>query len=162
MKKTISIFLALCIFAGLLSTLAGCAGNPFQKGVTMQSTVSAGKDTKIGNSEKTGWQLLIPDGVMEDGTAVTMKVLSADETKSYQSSHFTLYGTPVEVSGDGAHGVWFAAPVPVTIKISKEHLKDLAAEELFFATYEDGSWRYFMPNNINLKDGTATFNTSHL
>ena len=162
MKKTISVLLTLCLLAGLLSTLTGCSGGyPFKKGVTVETTVQSGKDTKIGNSAKTGWEFLIPDGVMEDGTEVTMKVLSAEEAKSYQSSDFTLYGTPIEVSGDGAHGVWFAAPIPVTIKIPKEHLKDLAAEELFFATYEDGAWRYFLADNVNLKDGTATFGASH-
>ena len=162
MKKTISALLTLCLLAGLLSTLTGCSGSyPFSKGATVEATVQSGKDTKIGNSAKTGWELMIPDGVMEDGTAVTMKVFSADEAKSYQSSDFTLYGTPIEVSGDGAHGVWFAAPVPVTIKIPKEHLKAFAAEELFFATFEDGVWRYFMPDNVNLKDGTATFEASH-
>lgn len=162
MKKTISVFLVLCILIGLMSTLTGCSGkDPFEKGATLEADIQAGRDTKIGNSAKTGWELLIPDGVMEDGTAITMKVLSAENAKSYGSSDFTLYGTPIEVSGDGAHGVWFASPVPVTIKIPKEYLKDIAAEELFFATYEDGMWRYFMPDTVNLKDGTATFSASH-
>lgn len=151
-----------CILIGLLSTLTGCSGNdPFEKGSTAEAAIEAGKDTKIGNNKKTGWELLIPDGVMESGTEVTMKVLSAEETKNYQSSGFMLYGTPTQVSWKCADGVWFAAPIPVTIKIPKEYIKDLAAEELFFATYEDDAWRYFMPSNINLKDSTATFNTSH-
>lgn len=162
MKKTISAFLALCLLIGMLSVLTGCSGSyPFQKGATVETTIQTGKDTQIGNSAKTGWELIIPDGVMEEGTEVTMKVLSAEEAKSYSSSDFTLYGTPVEVSGDGAHGIWFAAPAPVTIKIPKEHLKALAAEELFFATYEDGAWRYFMPDTVNMKDGTAVFRASH-
>lgn len=140
----------------------GCSGkDPFEKGSTLEATIKAGKDTKIGNSAKTGWELLIPDGVMEDGTAVTMEVISAENTKSYNSAEFTLYGTPIEVSGDGAHGIWFASPIPVTIKIPKEQLKALAAEEVFFATYENGSWRYFMPDTVNMKDGTATFKASH-
>lgn len=109
MKKTISVFLVLCILTGLMSTLTSCSGkDPFEKGSTLDATIKSGKDTKIGNSAKTGWELLIPDGVMEDGTAITMKVLSAENAKSYGSSDFTLYGTPIEVSGDGAHGVWFA------------------------------------------------------
>ncbi len=162
MKKTISVFLVLCILTGLMSTLTSCSGkDPFEKGSTLDATIKSGKDTKIGNSAKTGWELLIPDGVMEDGTEITMKVLSAENAKSYGSSDFTLYGTPIEVSGDGAHGVWFASPVPVTIKIPKEYLKDIAAEELFFGTWEDGKWRYFMPDHVNMKDGTATFKASH-
>ena len=161
MKKSLSIFLALCILTGLLSMLTGCSGNPFEKGSIVKVTVQAGKDTKIGNSGKTGWELLIPDGVMEDGTDVTAKVLSTEEATVYSSSDFTLYGTPIEVSGEGAHGIWFAAPVTVTIQIPKPFIKDLAAEELFFATYEDGAWRYFMPDTVNLKEGTATFHASH-
>ena len=162
MKKAISVFLALCSLIGLLSALVGCSEkDPFEKGSTIEAIIESGKDTKIGSIKKTGWELLIPDGVMESGSEITMKVLSAEETKSYQLSEFKLYGTPVEVSGEEAHGFWFAASVPVTIKIPNEYIKDLAAEELFFATYEDGAWRYFMPSNINLKDSTATFNASH-
>ena len=122
MKKTISVFLVLCILTGLMSTLTSCSGkDPFEKGSTLDATIKSGKDTKIGNSAKTGWELLIPDGVMGDGTDIAMKVLSAEGAKSYQSSGFVLYGTPIEVSGDGAHGIWFASPVPVTIKIPKEY-----------------------------------------
>lgn len=161
-KRTISVILILSVLAGLTLTLTGCSEKyPFKKGVSIETTVKAGKDTKIGSIAKTGWEFLIPDGVMADGTVVTMKVLSSEEAKNYQTSDFTFFGTPLKVSGDGAHGIWFSDPVPVTIKIPKEHLKSVVAEELFFGTWEDGKWRYFMPDNINLNDGTATFNTSH-
>ena len=161
LTPAISAALVFCLLTGLLPVLTGCSGGYPAKGTTVTETVQKGKDTKIGGNAKTGWEITVPDGVMEGGTTVTMKVLSAEEAKSYRSSDFTLYGTPIEVSGDGAHGVWFAAPVPVTIKIPKEHLKALAAEELFFATYDNGVWRYFMPTTVNLKDGTATFSASH-
>lgn len=161
MKKVISIVLTLCIFAGLFSTLAGCSKSVPSKGATVTGTVVGGKETSIGSVDKTGWEISIPDGVMNEGTQVLMKVLSEDESVSYQSPDFLLYGTPIEVSGDGAHGVWFAEPVPVTIKIPDQYLKDLAAEELFFATWEDGDWRYFLTDNVNLEKGTATFRTSH-
>lgn len=157
----IAIVLVLAICVGFLPRLMGGGKYPYEKGATVEATVKAGEDTKIGNIKKTGWELLIPDGVMKQDTAVTMKVLSSDESKKYQSSDFTLYGTPIEVSGDGAHGIWFAAPTRVTIKIPKEYLKDLASEEIFFATYFDGEWRYFMPDQVNMKDGTAILNASH-
>ena len=60
----------------------------------LDATIKSGKDTKIGNSAKTGWELLIPDGVMEDGTSITMEVLSAENAKSYQSCDFMLYVEP--------------------------------------------------------------------
>jgi hypothetical protein len=79
MRKSVSILLAFCIFTGLFSILTGCLGkDPFKKGSISEAAIKAGKDTKIGNSAKTGWEFLIPDGVMEDGTAITVKVLSAE------------------------------------------------------------------------------------
>lgn len=145
----------------LLPRVISSEDYPYKKGLAVETSVKAGKDTKIGSKERTGWELLIPDGVMEDKTKVTMKVLSADETKNYQLSDFTLYGTPIEVSGDGVHGVWFAEPIPVTIQIPDEYVETLNAEELFFATYEDSNWRYFMPNKVNMEDGTALLYANH-
>lgn len=159
--SAIAAFLVLAIGIGLLLGSASGGKYPFKNGATAEANVKTSKDTRIGSSAKTGWELVVPDGVMEDGTVITMNILSKDAAQDYQSPDFTLYGTPIEVSGEGAHGVWFAQPVPVTIKIPKEHLKNLAAEELFFATYENNAWHYFMPDNINMKDKTATFAASH-
>lgn len=64
MKKTISAFLALCLMAGLLSTLTGCSGSyPFQKGATVKATVQAGKDTRwIGTGGGCGASVLDTGG----------------------------------------------------------------------------------------------------
>lgn len=163
-KLLISVILIIVVVAigiVLLPSLISNENYPYKKGLAIETSVKAGKDTKIGSRVKTGWELMIPDGVMEERTEVRMKVLSADEAKLYQLPDFTMYGTPIEVSGDGAHGVWFAEPVPVIIKIPDEYLETLNVEELFFATYEDGSWRYFMPNQVNIEDGTALLYASH-
>ncbi|MFZ7104553.1 MAG: hypothetical protein ACOWWO_18115 [Peptococcaceae bacterium] len=160
MKRAMTMIIALCMLAGMLP-LTGCSGNEPMKDAATKADVKEGTDTKIGSRTGTGWEMTIPDGVMEDGTEVNMKVLSGDEAENYQTSGFTFYGTPVEVSGEGAHGIWFAKPVPVTMQIPQEYLADLAAEELFFATCEDGAWWYYLPDNVNLQDGTAMFSASH-
>lgn len=161
MKNIVSNILVVCILAGFLSSLTGCSARKSSKDIIVKETVAEGEDTKIGSTSKTGWQLSIPNDAMEEGTQVSMKVLSVNNSKDYQSSEFTLLGTPIEVSGDGAHGVWFAQPVVVSIKIPEEYLEDIAAEELFFATWENDTWRYFLADNINLEEGTATFRASH-
>lgn len=161
-KLLISVIFLILVVIIWTSLLLGCSKkNPYTDGLAVEASVEAGKETTIGNKAKTGWELLIPDGVMEDGTKVTMTVLSEKEAKSYLSSDFTMFGSPIEVSGEGAHGVWFAEPVPVTIKIPKEYIENLNAEELFFATYENGNWRYFMPSQVNMKDGTAMLYVCH-
>ena len=161
-KLLISVIFLILVVIIWIGLLLGCSKkSSYKDGLTVDTSVKAGKDTKVGSSKKTGWEFYIPDGVMEDGTKVIMKVLSEDEAKSSQVSDFTMLATPIEVSGDGAHGIWFAEPVPVTIKIPDEYLETLNVEELFFATYEDGNWRYFMPSQINMEDGTALLYASH-
>lgn len=157
----VAVMLVLAIGIGFLTQLLSSGNYPFAKGATTEAVVKTGKDTRVGNSAKMGWEFSVPNDVMAEGTKITMKVLSSNEVENFEAPGFTMYGTPVKISGDGAHGVWFAQPVPVTIKIPKEYLQDLAAEELFFAIYENGVWRYFMPDNVNLQDGTASFYASH-
>ena len=153
--------LVLAVAAVLLVSSFWGGGYPLDNGARAETAVQAGRDTRVGNGAKTGWELSVPEGLMERGTVITMRVLSAEEAKSKQSLDFAFFGTPVEVSGEGVHGIWFAEPVRVTIKIPKEQQKDLAAEELFFATYQDGAWRFLMPESVNVAEGTAVFKASH-
>ncbi|MBS3985842.1 MAG: hypothetical protein KGZ66_09640 [Selenomonadales bacterium] len=151
------IAVAAFIFAGPF----GSGRDPYDRGAKAQAEVQTGQDTQVGSTAKTGWQLNVPDGLMERGTGITLRVLSAEETKSKQTSDFVFYGTPLEVAGEGVHDIWFAEPVQVTVKIPALRQKDLAAEELFFATYEDGAWRFLVPDSVNVAEGTAVLRASH-
>jgi len=62
---------------------------------------------------------------------------------------------------EGKENIRLGEPVLVTKQIPKDLLKDLAAEELFFAVYYDGKWEYFSPDNIDLDKGTATVEVYH-
>ncbi len=162
MKKILSIFLSLCIFIGLLSAITGCSGSyPFKKGANVETSINADKNATVGSLKGTGWQLDIPANTFEEDSKLTMRVLSETDSEAYKSTDFDLYGTPVEFKLENNENVRLGRAVNLTLQIPKDLLKDLAAEELFFAVYYDGGWEYFSPDNVNIKKGTATVEVYH-
>lgn len=162
MKRTISVFLTICILIGLLSTLIGCAEKyPFKKGATVEVSIKPDQNATVGSLNETGWQLQIPANTFKKDGKLNMRVLSESDSEAYKSADFALYGTPVEIKLENRENVRLGGAVSVTLQIPKDLLKDLVAEDLFFAVYYDGEWEYFTPDNINMEKGTATVEVYH-
>lgn len=162
MKRTISVFLTICILIGLLSMLSGCAEKyPFKKGATVKVSIKPDQNATVGNLKETGWQLEIPPNTFGEDGKLNMRVLSKTDSEAYKSADFDLYGTPVEIKLENRENVRLGGAVSVTLQIPKDLLKDLAAEELFFAVYYDNGWEYFSPKNVNMEKGTAMVEVYH-
>lgn len=162
MKKAISAFLTLCILTGLMSMLTGCTEKyPFKEGAKVEASIKHDKDATVGSLKETGWRLDIPANTFEEDGKLNMRVLSETDSEAYKSAEFALYGTPVEIKLENRENVRLGGAVSVTLQIPKDLLKDLAAEDLFFAVYYDGEWEYFSPDNVNMEKGTATVELYH-
>ena len=145
----------------LFTLLTGCGSDPYKKGSLTEEEFQAGKQTTLGSLKKTGWELDIPGNTFEDDEQISMRVLSENEAQIYQSNGFTFYGTPVEIKLGEKENVRLGEPVSITLQIPEDLLKDLAADELFFAVYYDSGWEYFCPDEVDLDKGTATVQVYH-
>lgn len=147
----------------VMASLLGCGSNrnPFEKGAQLEQNISVDKVHQIGQIEKTGWAVTVPQNTFDETITLSMSVVSRTDSKVYESSEFTLLGTPLELKVTGKENVRLNQPVKVTIQIPSQLVKDLAKEELFYGYYYDGKWEYFVPDNIDLEKGTATFDIHH-
>lgn len=162
LKISIRLIFIFSILVALTFLLVGCSGGyPYEKGRTVMKNISIDKSTSVGDLKKTGWQLAIQEDTFSEDKKLTMKVLSELETKDYQNADFAFYGTPVEITLNDQEHTRLDVPVSITLQIPKEHLRDLVAEELFFASYYNGEWEYLLPDSINLDNGTATIKVHH-
>ena len=161
-KKSMSFVLVICMCLSLCTTLTACSTEyPFKKGEKIEKKIKVDKEYKIGDIDKTGWELDLPQDTFGQTSTMTMKVLSLEESKKYQKEEFTLIGTPLELSLSNKKNVRLNKPVLVTLQLPKEQLKKLAAEELFYGYYYNDAWEYFLPENIDMEKGTASFYIYH-
>lgn len=158
--SAVAVILVAAVALGILPQLFG-GKYPFEKGASVEQSVKADKNVTVGDLKKTGWRLELPEETFPQDGKLTMKVLSEAEAQRYQSDDFIFYGTPVELAFDEREHTLLGAPVSVTLQIPKDLMKDLAAEELFFATYYDGQWEYLLPDSVDLDKGTATVALYH-
>ena len=160
--KIVSLALVFVMLMSLAISLTGCsANNPFTKGAKLEQSIISDKENTVGSTSKTGWELSLPKDTFEENVTLTMNVLSSADSKSYESSDFTFLGTPVELKLSNKENVRLNEPVKVTLKLPKDQLKQMAAEELFYGYYYNGSWEYYLPDNIDMQEGTATFYIYH-
>ncbi|NMA34701.1 MAG: zinc-ribbon domain-containing protein [Clostridiaceae bacterium] len=131
------IAIVLVLVAGIcvLQRFFSSGENSFEKGATSETRIKANKDATVGSLKETGWQLQIPANTFKEDSKLNMRVLSVAESAEYQSADFELYGTPVEIKLENRKNVRLGGAVPITVQIPDDLLKDLAAEELFFAVY---------------------------
>lgn len=157
------IAIVLVLVAGIcvLQRFFSSGENSFEKGATSETRIKANKDATVGSLKETGWQLQIPANTFKEDSKLNMRVLSVAESAEYQSADFELYGTPVEIKLENRKNVRLGGAVPITVQIPDDLLKDLAAEELFFAVYYDDGWEYFSPDNVDLEKGTAMAEVYH-
>jgi len=157
----IAAVLLVAIGIGLFMFLSSGGSYPFEKGATVEQNIPADKSITVGSSDKTGWQLEIPDNTFAEDSKLIMKVLSETEAQSYTNNDFVIFGTPVEIKQDDKDNVRLGSPVTLSLQIPKKYLENLTAEELFFATYYDRQWEYFTPDNVDLDKGMATVEIHH-
>ncbi len=162
MSKNIKLIVLICILMVLFIPLVACSGGyPYEKGTSIEKNISTDKSASVGDLKKTGWQLAISENTFSEDKKLIMKVLSESEAMNYQNDEFNFYGTPVGITINDQEHVRLDVPVAITLQIPEKHMKDLAAEKLFFATYNNGEWEYFLPDSIDIDKGTATIEVYH-
>ena len=137
----------------------------FENGTEVTAEASSAENTTIGSADTTGYTVTLPAGSLPDGANVTMRVLSADETKKYGSNGmFDGVGTLVELTSDKYDGGLFENDVTVTVKIPEKQLgENVSAGEYAFMYYNEaaGEWTAFDIDCYDPEAGTITGTLPH-
>lgn len=158
-RKVRIIFSFIFVMVFLLSA---CSANyPFEKGFTEEKSIDFNKDTKLGDLNKAGWELVLSENSLETDQKIQFTVLSSSESEEYTSQDFEFLGTPIKIKLENQENIRLEKPVTITIKFPEEQLTDLLQEELFFAYFYENQWEYYTPEQIDLDKRTAQFTIYH-
>ncbi|MDD2534409.1 MAG: hypothetical protein PHC86_06890 [Eubacteriales bacterium] len=155
-------FLIIAVGVMILPRLFNGSDEPFAKGSTVKQVVRSDRDTTVGDSAKTGWQLEIPAHAVEQDLSLTMNVLSESDSEQYQTNAFEWIGTPVEITAGDGDGVFLDRSVRVTLEIPESLRTTKENADDYLAAYFNGAdWDYLFPDHTKISDGFITFETDH-
>ncbi len=157
--------LLLTLFA-LTLCITGCGSSQtsFNKGeaINIEMDVSADKETSIGDTGKDGISVVIPENALADDAKVILKTMSEEATDTCKVQGFDFFGAPVSIEVEGAESVRLDQPATITITIPENQLEAIDnAEDVYAAYLNKGEWEYFIPDSVDLEDGTVEFTTFH-
>ncbi len=153
----------ICIIAAIfLPRVLDQGGYPARKGVVVSQSIHQDQATTVGEFNKTGWQIKIPENTLKEDTDLTMQVLSEDETDRYRNGDFEFVGTPVQISTADGEGAFLNQIVTVTLQIPEDQQVSEEQVDDYVAIYYNGSeWEYIFPDVTQVSKGYVTFATPH-
>lgn len=160
--KFIKLFIAFLIGIVLLS---GCSKptekiseEPKAEDVkTVEQEVKYSDESILGEAEKDGSSILLPENTFDENVVVTLEPLG-----NYSSEGFEFIGKPISVNVKEKNTIRLNQPATVTFKIPQKQLETIKNEEDVFAAYHNGStWEYFSPDKVDLTNGIVEFSTYH-
>jgi len=134
----------------------------FTKTTKIQNITSEIKITEaevVGNLNKNGIQLNIPEGTFDQN--IEFNVKTSKYVIPFNSSRANLIGTPYKISIN-QKSKRLNKPVTIKFKLSEQEILELEhPEDLWIGYYNGKQWDYFKPLEVNIKDKFVKFDTYH-
>lgn len=156
----ISKILFILIAASLL--IASCERSSRFSGINIEDPLTASIGNKavvIGNIEKNGIEISIPEGALNEESTFSLKL--SENSPAYDQDVGRLLGIPIEIEVD-SDIKRFYEPIEIAFKLTEEEWNVFENPRDIHIGYYDGySWVYLEPESIDIENRIVTFMTYH-
>lgn len=155
-RQIISVILSSVMLMSLMTVFSACSSD-----TSSNDKISENKQATIGNLEKNGWQLTIPEGALENDAEISVVEVS-NNTTAYKDGEEAFLVAPIEISVKNMENVRLEQPVKITLKLDGNKLPDAESFDRTVISYWNGNeWEAIIPDPVRLTEGYLEFDTWH-